>query len=151
MDIDVRPLSTHLGAEVRGLDLNEPLGDNVISTLREIWHTHGGFMVIRGQENLTTEAHIAFGAALGPLFGAPGEPPLQDTVSRYMHPDYPEIYRVSNKLDDRGEPLGRKRCRHVLAFRCEFPRTPGRGLYPSRDRNPKHRWRYDFCQYDQSF
>jgi taurine dioxygenase len=108
MDFDVRPLSTHLGAEVRGLDLNDGPGDNVIGALKRVWCDHGGLMVIRGQENLSTEAHIAFGAAMGPLFGAAGESPLQDTVSRYIHPDYPEIYRVSNKLDETGEPLGRK-------------------------------------------
>ena len=40
--------------------------------------------------------------------GARPVEPLQDTVSRYIHPDYPEIYRVSNKLDASGQPLGRK-------------------------------------------
>ncbi len=108
MNFDVRPLSTHLGAEVRGLDLNEGLGGNVIATLQQVWLDHGGLMVIRDQQNLTPEAHIAFATEMGPLFGAPGQSPLQDTVSRYIHPDYPEIYRVSNKLDAKGEPLGRK-------------------------------------------
>ena len=65
MNFDVRPLSTHLGAEVRGIDLNDGLGDNVAGELKQIWCENGGLMVIRGQENLTTEAHIEFGAALG--------------------------------------------------------------------------------------
>ena len=108
MDFDVRPISTHLGAEITGLDLNDGVGDNVLGALKRIWGEHGGLMVIRGQKNLTVEAHIAFGAQMGPLFGAPDQPPLQDTVSRYIHPDHPEIYRVSNKLDESGEPLGRK-------------------------------------------
>lgn len=108
MNLDARPLSTHLGAEVRGLDLNDGLGDNVLATLKQTWLDHGGLMVIRDQQNLTTEAHIAFAAKMGPLFGAPDQSPLQDTVSRYIHPDFPEIYRVSNKLDAKGEPLGRK-------------------------------------------
>jgi len=108
MDFTVKPLSTHLGAEVSGIDLSEGLGGNLAGALREVWLDHGGFMVIRGQENLSAEAHIAFGAAMGSLFGAPDQPPLQDTVSRYIHPDYPEIYRVSNKLDASGQPLGRK-------------------------------------------
>jgi len=108
MDFDVRPISTHLGAEITGLDLNDGVGDNVLGALKRIWGEHGGLMVIRGQKNLTAEAHIAFGAQMGPLFGAPDQPPLQDTVSRYIHPDHPEIYRVSNKLDESGEPLGRK-------------------------------------------
>ncbi len=108
MDFTVKPLSTHLGAEVSGIDLSDGLGGNLAGALREVWLEHGGFMVIRGQQNLSAEAHIAFGAAMGPLFGAPDQSPLQDTVSRYIHPDYPEIYRVSNKLDASGQPLGRK-------------------------------------------
>ena len=75
MDLHIRPLSTHLGAEVRGIDLNDGLGDNVLGTLKRAWLDHGGLMVIRDQKNLTTEAHIAFGAAMGPLFGAPGQSP----------------------------------------------------------------------------
>ena len=81
-------------------------------------------MVIRGQENLTTEAHIEFGAALGPLFGAPDQSPLQDTVSRYIHPKHPEIYRVSNKLDESGEPLGRKGAGTYWHSDVSFRETP---------------------------
>lgn len=108
MDFTIKPLSTHLGAEVTGLNLNDTLGDNVLGAIKRAWLDHGGFLVIRDQSEMTAEAHIAFGAAMGPLFGAPDQDPLQDTVSRYIHPDYPEIYRVSNKLDESGEPLGRK-------------------------------------------
>lgn len=124
MDFDVRPLSTHLGAEVIGLDLNEGVGDNVIGALKKVWCDHGGLMVIRGQDNLTAEAHIAFGAALGPLFGAPDQQPLQDTVSRYIHPKHPEIYRVSNKLDATGAPLGRKGAGTYWHSDVSFRETP---------------------------
>ena len=62
-------------------------------------------MVIRDQ-TLSTEQHIEFSSRFRPLFGAPGETPLQDTVSRYLHPDHPEIYRVSNRTEN-GEPMGR--------------------------------------------
>jgi taurine dioxygenase len=108
MDFTVKPLTTHMGAEVTGIDLNAGVGDNLAQSLRQVWLENGGFMVIRDQKNLTAEGHITFGAAMGPLFGAPDQEPLQDTVSRYIHPDHPEIYRVSNKLDESGEPLGRK-------------------------------------------
>lgn len=124
MSFDVRPLSTHLGAEVTGLDLEAGLGDNVVGALKQVWFDHGGLMVIRGQDNLSPEGHIAFGAQLGPLFGAPDQPPLQDTVSRYIHPKYPEIYRVSNKLDDKGEPLGRKGAGTYWHSDVSFRETP---------------------------
>ena len=66
MDFTIKPLSTHLGAEVTGLNLNDALGDNVLGAIKRAWLDHGGFLVIRDQSEMTTEAHIAFGAAMGP-------------------------------------------------------------------------------------
>lgn len=108
MTFHIERLTPQGGAEVSGLDLSDGVGDNVAASLREAWLDHDGIMVIRGQKGLSCEAHIAFARHFGPLFGAPDQPPLQDTVSRYIHPAHPEIYRVSNKVDDSGEPLGRK-------------------------------------------
>ena len=56
-------------------------------------------------QDITTEQHIQFSNQFGPLFGADGQTPLQETVSRYLHPDHPEIYRVSNQITD-GTPRG---------------------------------------------
>lgn len=124
MSFNVKPLSTHLGAEVSGIDLAEKPGDNTITALRNAWLEHGGLMVVRDQAHLSAEDHIDFAGAFGPLFGAPDEPPLQDTVSRYIHPNYPEIYRVSNKLDEKGEPLGRKGAGTYWHSDVSFRETP---------------------------
>ncbi len=105
MGFTVNPISPILGAEVTGLNLTGPLGDNLIGDIRQSWLEAGGLLVIRGQ-TLNSEQHIEFSSRFGPLFGAPGETPLQDTVSRYLHPDHPEIYRVSNQTEN-GEPMGR--------------------------------------------
>jgi taurine dioxygenase len=94
-----------LGAEITGLDLAQPIGENLARDIRQSWLEAGGLLVIRDQ-TLTTEQHIRFSGHFGPLFGAPGETPLQETVSRYLHPDHPEIYRVSNQVED-GTPRGR--------------------------------------------
>ncbi|MBI2585876.1 MAG: TauD/TfdA family dioxygenase [Rhodospirillales bacterium] len=107
MDFTVKPLSPSLAAEITGLDLTQPLGANVIGAVRQAWLDAGGLVVIRSQK-LTTAHHIAFSRQFGPLFGAPGQPPLQDTVSRYLHPEHPEIYRVSNKVEG-GVAMGRAR------------------------------------------
>ncbi|HEX9703533.1 MAG TPA: TauD/TfdA family dioxygenase [Rhodospirillales bacterium] len=107
MRLTVKPLSPRLGAEVAGIDLSQPPGGNLFGQIRQAWLEAGGLLVIRDQK-LTTPQHIAFSRHFGPLFGAPGEQPLQQTVSRYIHPRHPEIYRVSNKLKD-GEPMGRAR------------------------------------------
>jgi taurine dioxygenase len=107
MDFAVKPLSPSLAAEITGLDLAQPLGDNVFGAVRQAWLDAGGLLVIRGQR-MTAEQHIRFSRRFGPLFGEPGQPPLQDTVSRYLHPDHPEIYRVSNKIEG-GVAMGRAR------------------------------------------
>ena len=104
----VTPLSTLGPTEVTGLDLSQPLGDNAVKDIRALWNQSGGILVFRDQD-LTAAQHIAFSRHFGPLFGGPEGVPLQDTVSRYLHPDHPEIYRVSNQVDPDGTPKGRAR------------------------------------------
>ena len=105
MSFTVNPLSPVLGAEITGLDIAQPMGENLAKDIRQSWLDAGGLLVIRDQ-TLTTEQHIQFSRHFGPLFGAPGETPLQETVSRYLHPDHPGIYRVSNQVEN-GKPKGR--------------------------------------------
>ena len=105
MSFTVNPLSPVLGAEITGLDIAQPMGENLAKDIRQSWLDAGGLLVIRDQ-TLTTEQHSQFSRHFGPLFGAPGETPLQETVSRYLHPDHPEIYRVSNRVEN-GKPKGR--------------------------------------------
>ena len=106
MDLTVKPLSPNFGAEIIGADLSGD-GDNMAAAIRQAWHDGGGLAVVRNQA-ISTDRHIAFAKHFGPLFGDPDEEPLQDTVSIYMHPDHPEIYRVSNQVETDGTPKGRK-------------------------------------------
>jgi taurine dioxygenase len=107
LSYEIRPLAPGFGAEVYGVDLAEDAGDNLAGALIGAWRDAGGLLVIHDQD-ISTEDHIRFASRFGPLFGAADESPLQDTVSRYIHPDYPEIYRVSNQVDAEGKPTGRK-------------------------------------------
>ncbi len=122
MGITVNPLSPVLGAEVTGLDLSQPLGENLLNEVRQSWLEAGGLLVIPGQ-SLTAEQHIEFSSRFGPLFGAPGEMALQETVSRYLHPDHPEIYRVSNQVMD-GEPRGRAKAGNYWHSDVSFKERP---------------------------
>jgi len=105
MSFTVNPISPVLGAKITGLDMSKPMGGNIIAEIRQTWLEAGGLVVFPGQ-SLTIEEHIAFSRQFGPLYGEPGQTPLQETVSRYLHPDHPEIYRVSNRMEN-GEPKGR--------------------------------------------
>ena len=107
MDYDLKQLAPGFGAEIWNINLAGGAGENLARDLVGVWRDAGGVLVIHDQD-LTTEQHIAFAKHFGPLFGDPAHEPLQDTVSRYLHPDFPEIYRVSNQVDAEGEPTGRK-------------------------------------------
>ena len=146
MSFTVNQISPVLGAEITDLDLSKPIGDNLVAEIRQTWLDAGGLLVIRGQ-TLTTDQHIAFSRQFGPLFGEPGNTPLQETVSRYLHPDHPEIYRVSNQVEN-GQPQRPRRGRHLLAFGRSV-QTPSRGgVDPARHQNSGHRRRYPVLQYD---
>jgi len=109
MSFTVNPISAVLGGKITGLDLSRPMGDNLVAEIRQTWLDVGGLLVFPSQ-SLTTDEHIAFSRQFGPLFGEPGNTPLQETVSRYLHPDHPEIYRVSNQVEG-GQPDGKPRGR----------------------------------------
>lgn len=104
----VNALSTLGPSEIIGLDLSEPLDKALLSDLKSLWYKSGGILIFRDQ-TLTPQQHIDFSRQFGTPFGSPEGVPLQDTVSRYLHPDHPEIYRVSNQVDKDGEPRGRAR------------------------------------------
>ena len=107
MDYHKKPLTQGFGTEIFGLDLSAGFSDNLAQELVGEWNDAGGLMVIH-EQNLNSKQHIALSRHFGPLFGDPRETPLQDTVSRYIHPDHPEIYRVSNQVSKDGTPKGRK-------------------------------------------
>lgn len=102
MAFTVRRISPACGAEVRGLDLAQPIGDNLFQQLRQAWLDAEGVLVLRDQK-ITPEQHIAFSRQFGELsVSKPGA-----MLADYYLPGHPEIYRVSNKKID-GVPQGRE-------------------------------------------
>ena len=65
MSIRIRPLTTHIGAEVEGIDLREPLSPAQAEEIHTAMDRHA-VLVFHGQP-LTNEQHLAFTTALGPL------------------------------------------------------------------------------------
>jgi len=84
--LDVRPVSGALGAEIYGVDLNE-LTDETYETVHGLLLEHLVVFLV-GQEQLTPEAHIAFGRRLGALAPHPYLPNLDG---------YPEIVIVDSE------------------------------------------------------
>lgn len=102
MSLTIEMVSPHIGAEVIGADLRQPVGDNLFRELHQAWVDADGLLIIRDQV-LTPEQQIAFSRQFGELASAGDNPVIQ----KYALPGHPEIFRVSNKKQD-GEPLGRE-------------------------------------------
>src|ERR1700750_1216284 len=66
LSFSIHPLGGALGAEVRGIDLNEPLAPEEVRALRAAWAEHL-VLRFRDQQALTDEAQIAFSRHFGKL------------------------------------------------------------------------------------
>jgi len=87
LGLDVRPMSGHIGAEIHGVDLREPLPSEVVAEIRATllrWK-----VVFFRDQDLTSAQHIEFGRAFGDV--TPAHPTLPAQV-----PDYPEILLLDN-------------------------------------------------------
>lgn len=89
-------LGAALAAEIVGIDLSQPLDDAQFSQVVDLFHENL-VMVFRDQK-LTPAQHVAFSRRLGDL-----ELPVQKA---YRLPGQPEIYCISNCVDENGKPLG---------------------------------------------
>jgi taurine dioxygenase len=94
---EVIPTGRALGAEVRGVDLND-LDDAAFGRLVQAWHDHS-VLLLRGQ-SLSDLELIAFSRRLGDLDWAP----IQENGRRFVE-GLPEIYIVSN-VKVNGEAIG---------------------------------------------
>jgi taurine dioxygenase len=86
------------GAEVRGVDL-AAVTPAEVAAIKTAWYRHD-VLIFRNQR-LADEALLAFSRH----FGALDSPPNQGT-GRNSPPGYPDVYVVSNVLDERGQPIG---------------------------------------------
>lgn len=79
-----------IGAEVRGIDLGQPVDETMLSVLHALWMEH--LLLIFPDQDITDEQHITFGRLFGAL---EVHPSLAHRSSRNK-----EIYRVSNVDED---------------------------------------------------
>jgi taurine dioxygenase len=87
-----------VGAEVRGVDLARVTPAEV-EAIKQAWYRHD-VLVFRNQK-LTDDHLLSFSRHFGTL-----DPPPNQGAGRKSPPGYPDIYVVSNVLDDKGEPIG---------------------------------------------
>lgn len=121
MSIEVIPTGAALGAEIRGVDLSRPLGDNLFAVIEQAFDEHG--VIFFRDQRLTPPQQVAFTRRFGAIdYNIFGE--------RWSVPGSPEIVVVSNVTAD-GKPIGVRRAgENWHSDMCYTPRPPrGTMLY----------------------
>ena len=89
--IDVRPLTTEIGAEISGIDLRRPLDEATVAALRDALERH--LVLFFREQDITPQQHLDFARRFGTISVAPFGP---------KHPEHPEI-TVLDQQTPKGE------------------------------------------------
>src|SRR5215470_19891231 len=98
MAMTLRPLTSAVGVEIGNIDLTA-LSAAEFAQIEAAWHRYS-VLLFRGQK-LSDDNLLAFSRRFGDL-----DPPPNQERGRQSPPGYPDIYVVSNVLDDQGQAIG---------------------------------------------
>lgn len=93
-DVGTRPLSPAIGAEIIGVDLSEPMSDQLFAKILDTWHL-SLVILLRGQ-HLTEDDQVRFGERFGP--------PAISHTQRFTTKN-PAVMLISN-VRENGELIG---------------------------------------------
>ena len=99
MSIDITPLSQALGAEIRGLDLGEPLKASTIVEVEDAWHEH--IVLVFRDQDLDEDAQLRFAKQFGTL-GERARP----AERRAEGADYNSAIMLVSNVRENGIPIG---------------------------------------------
>lgn len=94
--IHINPFDAPCGAEVIGLDCGGEIDADTFEAVRQAFRDHS-VLVFRDQR-LTPDQHVAFSQRWGDLKG--------HILKQYLLTGYDTLLVISNKRDERGEPVG---------------------------------------------
>jgi taurine dioxygenase len=100
--ISVIPLHPVIGAEVRGLDLSQPLDSQTIQAVRDAWHRHA-VLVFRDQ-HLSEDDQRRFATGFGTV--AKRVPPRAGAAGADTLLEWDDMLLVTDNVDADGKPLG---------------------------------------------
>src|ERR1700732_1563191 len=99
MSIEVIPAGAAVGAEIRGVDLAQPLGDNTFAVIERAYDEYG--VIFFRDQRITPPQQVAFTRRFGEIeFNIFGE--------NWSVPESPEIVVLST-ITDEGKPIGVRR------------------------------------------
>lgn len=87
MIVEHRPLAWNIGEEILGLDLSKPLDAATVAELRDLLNNR--CILLFRDQFISPEEHIAFTRQFGETMHTPA-------LERMLHPDYPQIWQVTN-------------------------------------------------------
>lgn len=99
--ITVTPLSGHIGAQIDGVNLREPLSPATREQVMAAWLQHK-VLRFRGQQGMSTQQLVNFSRNFGELDRAPT--PANKTGKPYLA-EFPDVTAISNIVVD-GQPIG---------------------------------------------
>ncbi len=100
MTIDVVPLTAHIGAEIRGLDLTAELDGETVAAIRRAWLDH--IVVLFRDQHLGKDDQVRFTAQFGEV-GVLARPKEYRTSG---HDDMPPGMMLISNVRENGEPIG---------------------------------------------
>src|SRR5688572_30201172 len=109
MTIQFRPLTTHIGAEVEGVDLREPLSASQIETIHDGMDRYA--VLVFHNQPVTNEQHLAFTASLGPV-----EDTRRNTLRAATDFRLPPTFADVSNLDGNDKPFGVDDRRRLFAI-----------------------------------
>ena len=89
--IEVQPLSAHLGAEIKGVDVTKPLKQVAVKEIKKAWQQH--LVLFFQDQELKPEQHISFAQ----YFGEPQKPGFVPTLKEFPYIRHQEFNKNPDK------------------------------------------------------
>ena len=109
MSLHFRPLTTHIGAEVEGVDLREPLSSSEVEQIHDAMDRYA--VLVFHNKPVTNEQHLAFTAQLGPV-----EDTRRNTLRAATDFRLPPTFADVSNLDGNNKPFGADDRRRLFAI-----------------------------------
>ncbi|WP_244126367.1 TauD/TfdA dioxygenase family protein [Burkholderia gladioli] len=110
------PFDGALGAEIVGLDLSRPIGEDDFARIHRAHLDH--HVVVFRDQGITPDEHVAFSARFGPL--------QRHVLAQFALPGHPEVLIVSNILEN-GQPIGLGDAGHFWHSDLSYKEKPSLG------------------------
>lgn len=104
MSLTVTPLKPHIGAEISGIDLSQPISAEDGKAIVQAWLDHG-IIVFRGQK-IDEHQQVAVARLFGDLIERPRPKELRNESQRETADSYDGYTMLVSNIRENGKPIG---------------------------------------------